>query len=417
MLSHRGKIASRFLYISRTIPLASRAWLKAPSRRSHSWSSLVSAPVQSYVSTSHDPFLNLSIEHYLLQNSPPESAVLFIYQNRPCVVFGRNQNPWLELNLPTCLDVQEQGHLEIVRRRSGGGTVYHDRANVNWTVISPPKTFTRDKHAEMVVRALRKLGVERARVNERHDIVLDQGSDRRDGVNEDDTHRTPWTASDGSSPLKCSGSAYKLTRQRALHHGTCLLNSKMLRLMENLLSSPAKGYITAKGVESVSSPVGNTGVEFEAFVEAVQKEFSRLYSDVTEHVEVGQDALTEPDVNKGMQELLTPQWIYGQTPQFTVSSQRQSGMESHSDWVSIPDMPLDLTVRHGIITQAKYRMSGERAGVLGGKVEELLHGQSLYDPRDWMEVLRATLNESEVRDSMRMLQFLMKVLPIAYKTP
>ena len=145
-------------------------------------------PVQSYISHSRDPYINLSIEHYLLQKSAPESVVLFLYVDRPSVIIGRNQNPWLETNLALLKAAQQsknddESHLEteplglgivdLVRRRSGGGTVFHDEGNVNWTVISPSTSFTRDKHAEMIVRALRTCGVQRSRVNERHDIVLD----------------------------------------------------------------------------------------------------------------------------------------------------------------------------------------------------------------------------------------------------
>ena len=171
------------------------------------------------------------------------------------------------------------GKVDLVRRLSGGGAVFHDEGNVNWTVICPPEEFTRDKSAEMVVRALRSLGTERARVNERHDIVLDQGSDRR-VVDPEDTHITPFSSS--QTPLKVSGSAYKLTRTRALHHGTCLLNSPYLNIIPHYLHSPAKPYIEAKGVESVSSPISNIGIDPGIFISAVQSAFHRT------HVQAGE---------------------------------------------------------------------------------------------------------------------------------
>lgn len=262
--------------------------------------------VQCYTSTSNDPFLNLSIEHYLLEKSPPQSKVLFLYINRPCVVIGRNQNPWLEVNLAALTKPTNPfGNVDLVRRRSGGGAVFHDRGNVNWTVICPADTFTRDKHAEMIVGALRSSGIERARVNERHDIVLDQGFNHR-GADPKDLHKTAYTSHDPAMrPLKVSGSAYKLTKGRALHHGTCLLTSPNLRNISQLLHSPARPYIKAKGVESVSSPVTNIGLDTSVFEGLVRKEFRKLY-DVKglETVQVGEDALNVPAILRGHTELL-----------------------------------------------------------------------------------------------------------------
>ena len=221
-----------------------------------------SSRLQIYISRSLDPFLNLSIEHYLLQHSPPNSTVLFLYTDRPCVVLGRNQNPWLEVNL-SALKRASVGSIEkevlLVRRRSGGGTVFHDEGNVNYSVICPTSVFHRDKHAQMVVDALQSLGVSSTRVNARHDIVMDSPS------------------SAPNQPLKVSGSAYKLTRLRSLHHGTCLLSSPNLKTMSLFLRSPAKPYIKARGVESVSSPVGNVGVTNDAFEEAVVRQFGKVY--------------------------------------------------------------------------------------------------------------------------------------------
>lgn len=292
-----------------TPPLTATRWL------THSALDRVSEPVQSYISTSRDPYLNLSIEHHLLQKTSPESAVLFLYVNRPSIIIGRNQNPWLEVNLALLKPLAQGqpeteppglGAVDLVRRRSGGGTVFHDEGNVNWTIICPSAKFTRDKHAEMVVRALRSCGVDRARVNERHDIVLDQGQ-RGTDPDADDTHRTPYQANGkyGPTPLKVSGSAYKLTRGRALHHGTCLLNSPNLHVIPHHLHSPAKPFITARGVESVSSPVGNILLDNEEFMRAVQHQFATMYNDGSEispHV-VEEIAKSHEDVRKGYDEL------------------------------------------------------------------------------------------------------------------
>jgi lipoate-protein ligase A len=274
--------------------------------------------LQSYLSTSSDPYLNLSIEDHILRKSPPDSTVLFLYVNRPCVVIGRNQNPWSEVNLgilhaaratrdPKDSEPPGIGTVDLVRRRSGGGTVFHDEGNLNWSITCPRADFTRDKHAEMVVRALRKLGIQRARVNERHDIVLDQGNERR-ASDPENTHRTPYTLQDGAlpRPLKVSGSAYKLTRQRALHHATTLLSSPNLHIIPHYLHSPAKSFIRAQGVESVSSPVSNIGLDVKTFQRRLQEEFALMYAELGSPSivqTVGDDFLNIPDIRKGYDEL------------------------------------------------------------------------------------------------------------------
>lgn len=263
-------------------PLPVLPWSEFPARVSDP-----SNKIQVYTSELTNPFLNLAIEHYLFQKAPPGSKVLFLYKNDLCIVIGRNQNPWLEANLnlvggfarTTSQKRHNLGPVPLLRRRSGGGTVFHDHGNVNWSVICDLNDFTRDKHAEMVVRALRTLKVNRARVNERHDIVLDQGEEESK-VDPDDTHITPFTAATAKiAPLKVSGSAYKLARNRALHHGTALLQSPNLEKIPLYLRSPLKPFVSAKGVESVSSPVGNIGISEYQFQDAVHQQFNEMYGE------------------------------------------------------------------------------------------------------------------------------------------
>ena len=241
---------------------------------------------QIWISRSRDPFLNLSIEHHLLQKSHKDSTILFLYINSPCVVIGRNQNPWLEADLRV---VGQRGRgvnakervIQLVRRRSGGGTVFHDEQNLNYSVICPTADFARDKHAEMVTRAMRRFNP-RARVNERHDIVLDQGDVREGEVRPDiaDMHKTAYFSQD-VPPKKVSGSAFKLTKLRSLHHGTCLLRSD-LNVMGKSLRSEARPFLKARGVDSVRSPVENLlGSPREdcmnGFIDEVIKQFRSLY--------------------------------------------------------------------------------------------------------------------------------------------
>ncbi|WXC55942.1 hypothetical protein SNK03_001886 [Fusarium graminearum] len=293
----------------RSIPRLIPSLSTIPRRQFTDAASHSSNKIQVYTSKSRDPFLNLSVEHYLLQKTPPESTILFLYTNDPCIVFGRNQNPWMEVNLPRLDKFRNDpasvgwtgGPVQLVRRRSGGGAVFHDEGNVNFSVICPPAVFDRNKHAEMVVRALSSLGKPNTRVNERHDIVMD-------------------IPNDPIGTYKISGSAYKLTRLRSLHHGTCLLRSPNLKNISGMLRSPAEPFIKTRGVDSVRSPVRNAGIENAAFEGAVLEEFARMYGDAQVREEIS-DKVRELDViRKGYDELQSRDWIYGQTPRFTFSS-------------------------------------------------------------------------------------------------
>ncbi|KAK4196064.1 putative Lipoate-protein ligase A [Triangularia verruculosa] len=311
----------------------------------------LSRKFQIYTSQSANPYLNLSIEHHLLEKSDPDSTILFLYTNEPCVVIGRNQNPWTEVNLPqlakTRIRHQKLKH-HLVRRRSGGGAVVHDSGNANWSVIFPKDAFDRDGHALMVVEALKNMGIKGVKVNKRHDIVQD--------VQE----------AEGSEPTpatnKISGSAYKLTGKRALHHGTLLLNSD-LKDISGLLRSPAAPYIAAQGVESVRSPVCNVGVEDNAdFYNAVIDQFKAMYPEgqPVEVIEVKQrEALEHNNIWKGLQELLSPKWLWESTPKFRLSSHPTP--EDPRPRPNPPtDFELSLTARHAEILDVQIYTSDLR---------------------------------------------------------
>jgi lipoate-protein ligase A len=282
---------------------------------------------QVFISRSQDPWVNLSVEHFLLQTTPPWATILFLYVNRPCVVFGRNQNPWSEVNLARLARIQQSPGdaqwndlpVDLVRRRSGGGTVFHDKGNANFSVICPREAFNRDKHAEMVVRALKSLGRDTAHVNKRHDIVV----------------KVP--AEQGTKIFKVSGSAYKLTRLRALHHGTCLLDSPNLSSISGMLRSPAEGFVKAQGVDSVRSPVTNLGLQYDDFEAAVLEEFRGMYGSFDLHEEVDKQALHSDQIYDGYAELKSRDWIWGQTPRFTFSTHPHE-----NDSRERPDLPFEV---------------------------------------------------------------------------
>ncbi|KAI1106363.1 hypothetical protein F4804DRAFT_41070 [Jackrogersella minutella] len=325
--------------------------------------------VQAYISRSTDPYLNLSIEQHLLTKTAAETVVLFLYANRPCVVIGRNQNPWLEVNLGLLRGDHGvvsggEDEVQLARRRSGGGTVFHDAGNVNYSVVCPTAAFDRDKHAAMVVRALAALGVGGARVNKRHDIEMDG----------------PEREGEEGGPFKISGSAYKLTRLRALHHGTCLLDSPNLHRVGPLLRSPAAPYIKARGVDSVRSPIRNVGLsDARAFEDAVVAQFRAMYGDVEAEVIDEAEAIRilrhEPDIAAEYFHLKSPEWIYQQTPEFTFATHptKDDRRLRPPPPEFVPrDFRAFMTVRHGQIVD-----------VLGTPAAQPLLKRYLHEITDW----------------------------------
>ncbi|KAL4896470.1 hypothetical protein BDV59DRAFT_107194 [Aspergillus ambiguus] len=404
-LPRGSRLFTSFLSSSRQLTFL-RSYSSCPSDLLPHLASRPSAKHQIYQSLSTDPYVNLSIEHFLLENAPTDSSILFLYINRPCVVIGRNQNPWLETNLQALYNDRvthgtrpSDSDVLFVRRRSGGGAVFHDEGNLNYSVISPRTTFTRNKHAEMVVQALHRVGATNTSVNDRHDIVL---------------------TVDPGQPRKISGSAFKLTRHRALHHGTCLLDSPNINGLGFFLRSSARDYIKAKGVESVRSPVANVSSVFgdasalfsmQRVIDSVMEEFSRLYQISPDAVRSAQRAHVgepelytgenwvagavgeslaygEPEIKKGLDELTSLDWKYTQTPQFTFSTH-----PIEDDPRERPPLPSSLPpstrvflrCKHGAITESHISTSdvSAEASSQANRVHEALIGRNLHEIQHW----------------------------------
>jgi lipoate---protein ligase len=351
-----------------------------------------------FQSTSTNPYHNLSIEDYLLRKSHHSSRILFLYVNRPSVIIGRNQNPWLECSLEHLQNgLDGATPIDLVRRRSGGGTVFHDLGNLNYSVIVPnDKDFDRRKHAEMVVqglRAVKEYNFETdVKVNERHDIVM-----RKHG--EED-----W--------VKISGSAFKLIKGRALHHGTLLYASPYLDQISKLLRSKGRGYITAKGVESVRSPVGNllnlqdpdertraknviVGKVIDSFLDLYTKDdSSRSSIPITEVSDVDCDEGVNPVIATGVRELIGNDWRFGQTPRF----------EFRSD--VFEEMQVSFTAARGrieVVKLAEITSRGET--VIEGRVkwDNEVHGME-----DWKKIIKELQEgldyENPIRSEFRRLK-------------
>ncbi|MDC0535321.1 lipoate--protein ligase [Francisellaceae bacterium] len=174
-----------------------------------------------------DPYINLGIENWIFKNLVDNEPILFLWQSSPAIIIGRAQNPWLECNLSETT----KDNIPIVRRQSGGGTVFHDLGNINFTFLMPNQLYDKKKHLQVIVKALESLDI-KAEINDRNDIITN--------VN--------------NYPFKLSGSAYRETKHTSFHHGTLLIASD-LNSLEKYLHHKIDKNINAKGVSSVRSKV------------------------------------------------------------------------------------------------------------------------------------------------------------------
>lgn len=265
-----------------------------------------------FVSMSYSPFVNLSFEDFLFRNHST-TALLLLYRNSTSIIIGRNQNPWLEVNLK---HLNKQG-IYLVRRQSGGGTVFHDLGNTNYCLMTSRIQFNRKKTLEMVINALALAG-KRVYMNERYDLVF------------------------GPNALKVSGSAFKISKDRAYQHGTMLLNSNLVSL-ENCLKSP-KVTIHTKGVQSVRSAVGNLELDHEDFCRCLFQVFRDTYGlgySAPIHYILEEDICLVDDIQKRIQEMKQWSWIYGQTPEF------KNCLTNTFDWGHVN---VHIVCKHGLFS-------------------------------------------------------------------
>ena len=261
-----------------------------------------------------NPWFNLATEDWIFQALDANSHTLFLWRNSETVVIGRSQNPWVECKI----DKMEADEVFLTRRQSGGGAVFHDLGNTNFTFLSPKDSYDQEANFTIIINALKKLGID-AELSGRNDM---QVGDR-----------------------KISGNAFKHAADRSFHHGTLLVNANMQKLGDYLNPHPLK--LKAKGIKSVRARVANL-VEFnedinhENLSDAIIEAFCEYYGETAPVEELDEASLAkQPTLNKYYQQMADWDWRFGKTPEFT------HHIETRFDWGTI-DMHLD--VKQAIIT-------------------------------------------------------------------
>ena len=250
------------------------------------------------ISASNDVFENLAFEVCLHKSFPVSKRALFLYRNSPSIVFGKFQNPWVELNRPRNA---KQSGVHVARRCSGGGTVYHDLGNLNISFLLPRNSFNKRHNLDFIVSFLlnyMNCGVE---LNQRDDLVL--------------------------NGLKISGSACRIERERTIHHLTLLMQSN-LKLIGKFLGHKNRGYdVVTKATESVRSSVGNlfdnnskwTSKDYDDFCFVLGQAFCEHHGLLSENIRV-----IDPNEFSGVRaekgNLQEFKWLFGLTPKFSLNT-------------------------------------------------------------------------------------------------
>lgn len=167
---------------------------------------------------------NLALEEYLFQNNI-DGIVLMLWQNRDCVVIGKHQYAWQECRIPW----MEQNGVLLARRSTGGGAVFHDMHNLNYSFICQEELYDASRQIAIVISALQSLGI-KVQKSGRNDLVTEDG-------------------------YKISGTAFRQRGSSCLHHGTLMVDVDIDKLEKSL--SPSKEKLQAKGIKSIRSRVNN----------------------------------------------------------------------------------------------------------------------------------------------------------------
>ncbi|XP_061571991.1 lipoyltransferase 1, mitochondrial [Cololabis saira] len=248
-------------------------------------------------SRSTDVHQNLALEDWIDAHVDlTQRRLLLLWRNRPAVVIGRHQNPWSECNLPA----MRRAGIPLARRRSGGGTVYHDPGNLNLTFFTSRRDYDRQRNLKVVTEALRRIRPELdVQATDRFDVVLD-------------------------GRYKISGTASRLSRKSSYHHCT-LLHSADGSTLSAVLRPSCPG-IHSNATPSVPSPVANLidhapSLGWEELVEALVQQHNTEFGLGSASTLVDPaDESSFPGIGGLAAELRSWDWTFGKTPKFSVDT-------------------------------------------------------------------------------------------------
>lgn len=279
------------------------------------------------VSPQYNPYLNIAIENYLLSRPADGNVTMYLWQNSRTVVIGQNQNPYAECNVG--LIEQEGGY--VMRRKTGGGAVFHDLGNLNFSFIAPYDLYDQARQFAVLQRAVAAYGLE-TEVSGRNDVLC-QGR-------------------------KFSGNAFSKGTYQRLHHGTILIKTDVELLQRYLLVKPSK--LQKHGVASVQSRVVNLselvppdpsraehpeGITSQNIQPHLIEAFGKEYGEPLEVLDFNTLA-AKPEVQELYRQFASEEWKYGRWKHFSAQHTAQF------EW-GLVEMALEVDEAQGLVTQVQ----------------------------------------------------------------
>lgn len=269
---------------------------------------------------SKDPYYNMAFDEFVLENMDLDCPVFYLWQNSPSVIIGMNQNAYAEVNIPY---LEKQGIL-LVRRVTGGGAVYHDLQNLNFTIAGKSRDLERDYpgYLHFMVDAIRSIGVN-AELSGRNDIMVDG--------------------------RKCSGYAKRVFKDRLMVHGTLMFNVNLEALTDALAVPGSK--LSAAGIASVRSRVANLK-DYLPGIRDIGEFQEKLFDIMSSNSHGGKDTeVSISDEQKSRIEALadskfrTWEWIYGRSP---------AGEFLQRSKFSCGTVEVSFSLNHGLISLIRF---------------------------------------------------------------
>ena len=321
---------------------------------------------------STNPYYNMAFDEYCLESLSINEPVFYLWQNRPAVIVGFNQ----EVNTEVNLDYLKENGIDLVRRVTGGGAVYHDLGNLNYTIVGRSEDLERDypEYASIMAKALQKLGVP-ATLSGRNDILVEG--------------------------RKVSGFAKRVCKNRLMVHGTLMYNVVVDVLTKVL--NPSNTKLQSKGIASVRSRVANL-CEYLPNVPDIQTFSKQLEEILSHHYQDTEYQLSEEDLANIQQltdkKFATWEWNYGRSPKATLT---------HSARLACGTVEIHLTLAENRISSCRF--GGDFLGNLPATDLESALIEIIYDT----ENIRKRLSSFTIGayfDGVTMEELIRLILPI-----
>ena len=321
---------------------------------------------------STNPYYNMAFDEYCLESLSIDEPVFFLWQNRPAVIVGFNQ----EVNTEVNLDYLKENGIDLVRRVTGGGAVYHDLGNLNYTIVGRSEDLERDypEYASIMAKALQSLGVP-ATLSGRNDILVEG--------------------------RKVSGFAKRVCKNRLMVHGTLMYNVDVDVLTKVL--NPSNTKLQSKGIASVRSRVANL-CEYLPNIPDIQTFSKQLEEILSHHYQDTEYQLSEEDLANIQlltdQKFATWEWNYGRSPKATLT---------HSARLACGTVEIHLTLAENRISSCRF--GGDFLGNLPATDLESALIEVIYNTENIQKRL-SSFTISDYFDGVAMEELIKLILPI-----